>query len=187
MRPLRYLTLLSPVFALSLVACAPQAEVRQVHSEVKLLTKEMTTLNQQTVKITQQNSLNAKSTSGAYLLPGSKTPALLKSQLGTLKLTLSNLQGEANGSQAMLKISSDSDTPLPAFNASIEWGQIQGTLDNFQEVNAQSQVISAPGSILAPTDVSIPLKLSGTPPDQVGFVRVHDIQPLLGADQQPVQ
>ncbi len=33
----------------------------------------MTQLNQQTIKITQQNALNAKSTRGVYLLPEAKT------------------------------------------------------------------------------------------------------------------
>jgi hypothetical protein len=47
-----------------------------MHQSVSTLSKEMTQLNQQTVKITQQNALNAKSTSGVYLLPGAKTPRL---------------------------------------------------------------------------------------------------------------
>ncbi|MCP6440794.1 DUF3251 domain-containing protein, partial [Klebsiella pneumoniae] len=45
-----------------------------------------------------------------------------------------------------------------------------------QEVNVQDQLISAPASILAPSDVDIPLRLNVTP-DKVGFIRVHDIQP----------
>jgi hypothetical protein len=66
--------------AFTLSACAQQSEVRQMHQSVSTLSKEMTQLNQQTVKITQQNALNAKSTSGVYLLPGAKTPARLKAR-----------------------------------------------------------------------------------------------------------
>lgn len=44
-------------------------------------------------------------------------------------------------------------------------------------MNVRNQLINAPASILAPSDVDIPLQLSGITPDQVGFVRIHDIQP----------
>jgi hypothetical protein len=40
----------------------------------------------------------------------------------------------------------------------------------------QNQLISAPASILAPSDVDIPLRLNVTP-EQLGFIRIHDIQP----------
>lgn len=70
----RYLRILTVGSLFSLNACAQQAEVRQMHQSVSTLSKEMTQLNQETVKITQQNMLNAKSTRGVYLLPGSKTP-----------------------------------------------------------------------------------------------------------------
>ncbi|MCT6999969.1 DUF3251 domain-containing protein, partial [Salmonella enterica] len=83
----------------SLSACAQQSEVRQMHQSVSTLSKEMTQLNQETVKITQQNMLNAKSTSGAYLLPGSKTPARLESQIGTLRMSLVNIAPNADGTR----------------------------------------------------------------------------------------
>ncbi|MBX4390537.1 DUF3251 domain-containing protein, partial [Mycobacterium tuberculosis] len=50
------------------------------------------------------------------------------------------------------------------------------TTHSYQEVNVQDQLISAPASTLAPSDVDIPLRLNVTP-DKVGFIRVHDIQP----------
>jgi TolA-binding protein len=68
----RYLKLaiVGSIFTLS--ACAQQSEIRQMNQSVSTLSKEMTQLNQQTVKITQQNALNAKSSSGVYLLPAPK-------------------------------------------------------------------------------------------------------------------
>lgn len=73
--------------------------------------------------------------------------------------------------------SGESNDPLPAFSGTVEWGQIQGTTQNFQEVNVQNQLISAPASTLAPSDVDVALQLNGITPDQLGFVRIHDIQP----------
>ena len=60
------LLLLGSLFSLS--ACVQQSEVRQMKHSVSTLNQEMTQLNQETVKITQQNRLNAKSSSGVYLL-----------------------------------------------------------------------------------------------------------------------
>jgi len=173
----RYLRtlLLGSLFTLS--ACAPQSEVRQLHQSVSTLNKEMSKLNQETVKITQQNSLNAKSGSGAYLLPGANTPALLKSQIGTLRLSLKDMALNAAGTRVVLHIQGQSNDPLPAFSGTIEYGQLQGTTENYQEVNVQNQLINAPASTLAPSDVDIALQLNGITPEQLGFVRVHDIQP----------
>jgi hypothetical protein len=173
----RYLRtlLLGSLFTLS--ACAPQSEVRQLHQSVSTLNKEMSKLNQETVKITQQNSLNAKSGSGAYLLPGANTPALLKSQIGTLRMSLKDMAPNAAGTRVVLHIQGQSNDPLPAFSGTIEYGQLQGTTENYQEVNVQNQLINAPASTLAPSDVDIALQLNGITPEQLGFVRVHDIQP----------
>ena len=170
------LLLLGSLFSLS--ACVQQSEVRQMKHSVSTLNKEMTQLNEETIKITQQNKLNAKSQSGVYLLPWSNTPARLESQIGTLRMSLVNISPDANGTALTLRIQGESSDPLPAFSGTFEYGQIQGTTENFQEVNVQNQLINAPASILAPSDVDIPLQLNGISPDQLGFVRIHDIQPV---------
>ncbi len=174
----RYLHVLLLGSLFSLSACAQQSEVRQMNQSISSLNTTMNKLNQETVKITQQNALNAKSTSGVYLLPGSNTPARLNSQIGTLRMSLVNVAPNADGTRATLRIQGESNDPLPAFSATVEWGQIQGTTDSFQELNVQTQVINAPASILAPSDVDIPLQLNGLTPDQLGFIRIHDIQPV---------
>lgn len=173
----RYLKLLALGSLFTLSACAQQSEVRQMNQSVSTLSNEMSKLNQETVKIAQQNALNAKSTSGVYLLPGAKTPARLESQIGTLKMSLINVAQNADGLHATLRIQGESNDPLPAFSGTVEWGQLQGTTDNYQEVNVKNQLVSAPASILAPSDVDIPLQLSGLNPQQPMFVRIHDIQP----------
>jgi len=174
----RYLHVLLLGSLFSLSACAQQSEVRQMNQSISSLNTTMNKLNQETVKITQQNALNAKSTSGVYLLPGSNTPARLNSQIGTLRMSLVNVAPNADGTRATLRIQGESNDPLPAFSATVEWGQILGTTDSFQELNVQTQLINAPASILAPSDVDIPLQLNGLTPDQLGFIRIHDIQPV---------
>ena len=173
----RYLRILLVGSFFTLSACAQQHEVREMKESVSTLNTAMSKLNQETVKITQQNALNAKSSSGVYLLPGANTPARLKSQVGTLKMSLINVAPNADGTRATLRIQGESNDPLPAFTGTVEWGQIQGTTESYQEVNVQNQLISAPASVLAPSDVDIPLQLSGITPEQLGFIRIHDIQP----------
>lgn len=173
----RYLRLLTLGCLFTLTACAQQSEVRQMHQSVNTLNQEMSKLNQETVKIAQQNALNAKSSSGVYLLPGSNTPARLESQIGTLRMSLIRVAPNADGLNLTLRIQGESNDPLPAFSGTVEWGVIQGTTDSYQEVNVKNQLISAPASILAPSDVDIPLQLSGIDPKQPVFVRIHDIQP----------
>ena len=172
----RYLKILLVGSLFTLSACAQQTEVRQMKQSVNSLNTAMDKLNKETVKITQQNALNAKSTRGVYLLPEAKTPARLESQIGTLRMSVASITPDGDGSRLTLRIQGESNDPLPAFTATVASGQITGTTHSYQEVNVQDQLISAPASILAPSDVNIPLRLNVTP-DKVGFIRVHDIQP----------
>ena len=165
----RYLKLAIAGCLFTLTACAQQSEIRQMHQSVSTLSQEMTQLN-------QQNALNAKSTRGVYLLPEAKTPARLESQIGTLRMSVGSITPDGDGSRLTLRIQGESNDPLPAFTATVASGQITGTTHSYQEVNVQDQLISAPASTLAPSDVDIPLRLNVTP-DKVGFIRVHDIQP----------
>ena len=172
----RYLKILLVGSLFTLSACAQQTEVRQMKQSVNTLNTAMDKLNKETVKITKQNALNAKSTRGVYLLPEAKTPARLESQIGTLRMSVASITPDGDGSRLTLRIQGESNDPLPAFTATVASGQITGTTHSYQEVNVQDQLISAPASILAPSDVNIPLRLNVTP-DKVGFIRVHDIQP----------
>lgn len=121
----RYLRILLVGSLFTLSACAQQTEVRQMKQSVNTLNTAMDKLNKETVKITQQNALNAKSSSGVYLLPGANTPARLNSQIGTLKMSLVNVAANADGTRATLRIQGESNDPLPAFSGTVEWGQIQ--------------------------------------------------------------
>lgn len=174
----RYLKIVLVGSLFTLSACAQQSEVREMKQSVNTLNVAMDKLNKETVKITQQNALNAKSSNGVYLLlPGANTPARLNSQIGTLRMSLVNVAANADGTRATLRIQGESNDPLPAFSGTVEWGQIQGTTESYQEVNVKNQLFTAPASTLAPSDVDIPLQLSGLTPEQLGFIRIHDIQP----------
>lgn len=84
-------------------------------------------------------------------------------------MSLVNITPDIDGTTLTLRIEGESNDPLPAFSGTVEYGQIQGTIDNFQEINVQNQLINAPASVLAPSDVDIPLQLKGISMDQLGF------------------
>ncbi|MDX7047604.1 DUF3251 domain-containing protein, partial [Enterobacter hormaechei] len=91
----RYLKIVLVGSLFTLSACAQQSEVREMKQSVNTLNVAMDKLNKETVKITQQNALNVKSSNGVYLLPGANTPARLNSQIGTLKMSLVNVAANA--------------------------------------------------------------------------------------------
>lgn len=64
----RYLKIVLVGSLFTLSACAQQSEVREMKQSVNTLNVAMDKLNKETVKITQQNALNAKSSNGVYLL-----------------------------------------------------------------------------------------------------------------------
>ncbi|MDI4751751.1 DUF3251 domain-containing protein, partial [Salmonella enterica subsp. enterica serovar Anatum] len=72
----------------SLTACAPQSEVRQMHQSISTLNKEMTQLNQETVKITQQNKLNFVTSAKLTVSNPPATLYSMSSRLGGWRLPL---------------------------------------------------------------------------------------------------
>ena len=146
---------------LTLTACsAPRTQVQETKEEVSALAQKMNRLNQQTVKLTQQNTLNAQSKQGVYLL-----------------LRLDNIIAYGTGTKATLTITGDSIRPLPAFSGEIVWGEIQGTIEDYREVNTHTRTISEAASVLVPSDIVIQLDMPDIAPAQLGFVRIHDIVP----------
>ena len=122
----RYLRILLLGSLFSLSACAQQSEVRQMHHSVSTLNQEMTQLNKETVKITQQNALNAKSSSGFIFCQERKHRQDWTARLAPLRMSLVNITPDADGTRLTLRIQGESNDPLPAFSATVEYGQIQG-------------------------------------------------------------
>ena len=161
-----------------LASCASpqqQPEINKLNSQVGKLNTEMQQLTQQATVLTQQNMLNSSSTQGAWLLPGANTGVVLKSQAGDLRLSLSHIEGEANGTRAILHIRSAAENTLPAFSATVEWGEADPVTGKPLQPGSQSQSFSVTGSLLPRSEVTVPLRLSNLQPEQLGYVRVHDI------------
>ncbi|WP_158783335.1 DUF3251 domain-containing protein [Pantoea sp. BAV 3049] len=174
------------VAALLLAGCATpsqQPELNKLHTQVGKLNGELRQLTQQATALTQQNMLNTNSTQGAWLLPAANTAVVLKSQAGDVRLSLSHVSSEANGTRAILNIRAAGEKPLPAFTVRVEWGEMDPTTGKPLQVDSQSQLINVAGSLLPRSEVTIPLRLSNTVPEQSGYIRVHDL--VVQAPVQP--
>lgn len=164
------------VALLSGCASAPSSpKVNELHQEVSQLNQQMRRLTTQAGAIEIQGQLNSNSTQGAWLVPQASTPVELQTQLGTLRLSLSRPTPEANGARATLTLSATGSQPVPALKARVVWGELDPASGKPLEASSLSQEIAVPAALLPRASVTVPLRLSGFAPSQIGFVRVHDV------------
>ncbi|CAI1712131.1 Uncharacterized lipoprotein yajI precursor [Serratia quinivorans] len=160
-----------------LAGCAQTREVPKLHNQVVELNQQLTTLTNQATALEQQNQLNKNSTSGVYLLPAANNGARLHSSLGELSVSLSHVKTEANGTQALLHVRTLSQASLPAFNAVVQWGQLDPVTGKPLTADSLSQPIASQDSLLPKTEHTFELRFSGLTPDQLGFIRLHSVVP----------
>ncbi|MFW0697149.1 DUF3251 domain-containing protein [Pantoea sp. R13S299] len=167
--------------ALSLVtlsgcsSTASNPQVRELHQEVSQLNQQMQHLTSQASALEIQGQLNSQLQQGAWLVPQANTPVALQTQLGTLRLTLSPVTAEASGSRATLTVRSMDDRPLPALHATVIWGELDPATGKPLNSDSLTQTVAVPASLLPQHSASIPLRLSGLTPEQLGYVRVHNV------------
>lgn len=169
---------LGALVALSLLggcASSTNPELPALRNQVVQLNQRLQYLNDQASALLQQNALNEQSTSGVYLYPAAKTPAGVESEAGKLTVSLGPVEAEANGSRALLHIRSADSAALVALHAVVDWGQVDPTSGKPLTADTLSQPISIPASLLPKPEAVIELRLSGLTPEQVGYIRLHDI------------
>ncbi len=165
------------IAALLLTGCAgqPNANVPALKSEMGQLHQRLDYLNDQVSALMQQNALNAQSTSGVYIYPAAQSAAGIDSRIGKLQVSLDPVETEANGSRALLHIRTADNSPLTPFHAMVDWGQVDPASGKPLTADALSQPIAVPASLLPKSGATLELRLSGLAPEQVGFIRLHEI------------
>ncbi|WP_337008044.1 DUF3251 domain-containing protein [Pantoea sp. AS142] len=154
---------------------ASNPQVKELHQEVSQLNQQMQHLTTQASALEIQGQLNNHSQQGAWLVPQANTPVALQTQLGTLRLTLSPVTAEASGSRATLTVRSMDDRPLPALRTTVIWGELDPSTGKPLSNDSLSQTVVVPASLLPQHSASILLRLSGLAPEQLGYVRVHNV------------
>ena len=144
-----------------LAGCAQNREVPKLTNQVVELKQVLGELTEQATALERQNRLNQSSTS-----------------VGELSLSLNYVKSEANGSQAILYVRTLSGQYLPGFTATLEWGQLDAATGMPLTAQAQSQQIQSASSLLPKTEQIFELRLSGVTPSQLGYIRVHSIEPI---------
>lgn len=162
--------------ALSLVllsgcSTTQQPQVKQLHQEVSQLNQQMQQLTSQAGAVEIQGQLNAHSQQGAWLLPQANTPVELQTQAGTLRLSLSKVEA----SRANLTLQTRDNQALPALEATVVWGQLDPATGKPLEADSLTQTIAVPTALTPRSSVTVPLRLSGITPEQLGYVRVHQV------------
>ncbi|MBP2170123.1 outer membrane murein-binding lipoprotein Lpp [Erwinia toletana] len=174
-------SMLSSMLLLAGCAAPEPTAVNQLHNEVGKLNQQMRQLTDQATVLEQQNQLNSGAAQGAWLLPNANTAVLLQSNVGELRLSLSHVEAEANGTRALLHIRAAGEQPLVPLTALVEWGELDPITGKPLAADRQSQSIELPSSLLPKAETTVSLRLSGIQPEQLGYVRVHDLVPLQSA------
>lgn len=168
---------------LTLTHCSAPRPSSSLQNEVGQLNRQLQTLTVQTLALEQQDTLNKHSTSGVYLLPAAQSSAILQSAIGRLSVSLSQVEPEANGSQAVLHISLLDGTALPGFSAQVDWGQADPVSGKPLVGGMLTQTLDVESALLPKTQVQVAMRLSGLTPEQLGFVRLHQVTPHAAAPQ----
>ena len=129
----------SGLLMLMLAGCSAPPQPPTLQREVGQLNRQLQTLTAQALALEQQNTLNSHSTHGVYLIPAAKNSAILQSNIGKLSVSLSHVEPEANGTQALLHVRLLEGTALPSFHAQLDWGQIDPISNKPLQSDTQTQ------------------------------------------------
>lgn len=164
---------------LSLTACAQQSSLHQIQHEIQTLKRDMVDLSQQAVILSEQNALNAQSTQGVYLLPDAGAPVLLESQIGMLKISLTDITKIVSGTQITLLIQESKQQLLPDFSGMIAWKTRTDKTDalSTSTANDGQQSFTAAAQPVTPDEVTLTLLIPDLAPENLRWIRIHDIQP----------
>ncbi len=81
-------------------------------------------------------------------------------------MSLVNITPDADGTTLTLRIAGKW---MPCISGTVNMGKFRNDRQ-LQEINVQNQLINAPASVLAPSDVDIPLQLKGISVEQLDLV-----------------
>ncbi|QOL13734.1 SadB/YajI family lipoprotein [Dickeya dianthicola] len=171
---------ISMLSVMVLLAGCAQPQPPRIQNELGQINQKLRDLTNRTVALEQQNTLNANSTSGVYLLPAAHNRALLDSSIGKLSLELSKAEPEASGTRALLTIRTMNTLTLPAFRAQLDWGALDPVSGKPLASDTQTQLLTIPPMLtpvseITVSEITIEVRLSGLTPEQLGFVRMHDV------------
>jgi len=110
----------------------------------------------------------------AYLTPGSDGYSAVKFDLGAITVQLADVKPYANGSKVTLNFGNVLSASINGLKTKIDWGKVDGTGNVIQE-STKTKEFSFIQMLRAGAWTPVTVVLEGIPPNELGFVRVHDI------------
>jgi len=155
---------------LLLVSCSQDSRVPNLQSRVTALEDEVRQLKLQI----STNEVFRDWEGVAYLTPGSEGYSLVKSDLGSLTVSLDNIQPYANGSKVTLRFGNLMAATINGLKAKIEWGSLDKKgIPNNQD--AKSREVIFQESLQSGSWTNANVVLEGVPPSELGFVRLREV------------
>ncbi|CAX56429.1 DUF3251 domain-containing protein [Erwinia pyrifoliae] len=135
--------------------------------------RELSQLTLQATALELQGRLNQNSLNGAWLIPAARTPVVLQSQAGVVRLWLSPLTRQDAGSGALLYLSSAGSAQLTALSGQLEWGSLDDSSGRPLTAESRSETFQVVPALPPRSEATVQLHLRGFPPGKIGYVRVH--------------
>lgn len=162
------------LFAAALTACNYESSKKE---DVDKLSKRIDSLElvvseiQTTLKF---NNLVRTFDQIAYLTPGSTGYTTVKSDLGTITVSLEDITSYANGSKVELRFGNTTAATINGFSALLEWGSMDanGYPDNTASKNRE---VNFSQSLKSGAWTKAKVVLEGIPPADLGYIRVKNL------------
>ena len=164
--------LLSAVF---ITSCGKDAS--DFSAKAATLDDRIKTLEEQVGQLKSQIEINdmVKDWEGiAFMTPGTEGYSLVKTDLGTITVSLENIQPYANGSKVTLTFGNLTAGTIDGFKAKLEWGSLDedGVPNN---KTAKSRKVEFNESLPSGSWTNSNVVLEGIPPAELGFVRLRNV------------
>lgn len=177
MRRTQILVVATVSCATLLASCSGDSRVPGLEAQVKNLDSKVTALEGDIKQLKGQVSISETLTNLdgiAFMTPGSNGYSLIKTDLGSLTVSLKNIQPYANGSKVTLQFGNLTAATIDGLNAKLDWGSLDKSgMPNNQD--AKSRDVTFNESLQSGSWTNTQVVLEGIPPTELGFVRLRDV------------
>mgnify|MGYP003382409292 CR=1 FL=1 len=148
-------------------------QINSVQSEIEALRAEIQSLKQSQSQLELKNIFR-EIENIAYLSPGDDGYSTVRFDLGALTVQLSDVKPYANGSKAHLRFGNPLASSINGVKLKIEWGQMDdnGAVKSDTE---RGKEVSFAETFRSGAWTNVSVVLDGTPPSELGFVRVRNV------------
>lgn len=161
-----------------LAGCVSDADVKTLREELETLKTKNAELDKELSSLRAQQRLSKfrdDAAVAAFLTPGSDGYDVIRTDLGSMTVSLKNIQAYANGSRITLQFGNLTSATINGAKATLEWGRVdkEGIPEND---SVRSREVSFAASLQAGGWTGVPVVLDAVPSTELGFVRVFDVK-----------